>query len=281
MTDIIIEIAEAQPIEIEIDSIASGNVEGPASSIDSNLVEFDGIIGKKFKDGGVSHADAQDAITKKHTQGTDTDLSPAHKDAVTGVHGVGAGTVAGVADITTHAALTATHGASNIADVSDIAVDANLSADAQDAITKKHTQGTDTALDTLGTKNLPVDADKALYRDSAAFDVLVTSTWTQIKAFLKTYFDTLYSAITHASKHTDGSDDIQSATAAQKGLATAAQITKLDGIETGADATPDATETVKGKAEFATNAEAAAKTATDKILVPSNISSMAFDEGIW
>ena len=209
MTDIIIEIAEAQPIEIEIDSIASGNVEGPASSIDSNLVEFDGIIGKKFKDGGVSHADAQDAITKKHTQGTDT------------------------------------------------------------------------ALDTLGTKNLPVDADKALYRDSAAFDVLVTSTWTQIKAFLKTYFDTLYSAITHASKHTDGSDDIQSATAAQKGLATAAQITKLDGIETGADATPDATETVKGKAEFATNAEAAAKTATDKILVPSNISSIAFDEGIW
>lgn len=35
----------------------------------------------------------------------------------------------------------------------------------------------------------------------------------------------------HASDHTDGTDDIQNATAAQKGLATAAQITKLDGIE--------------------------------------------------
>ena len=34
----------------------------------------------------------------------------------------------------------------------------------------------------------------------------------------------------HAPSHTDGSDDIQNATAAQKGLATATQITKLDGI---------------------------------------------------
>jgi hypothetical protein len=45
---------------------------------------------------------------------------------------------------------------------------------------------------------------------------------------------------THAASHTDGTDDIQDATAAQKGLATAAQITKLDGIEALADKT-DAT----------------------------------------
>jgi len=43
----------------------------------------------------------------------------------------------------------------------------------------------------------------------------------------------------HAVDHTDGTDDIQSATAAQKGLATAAQITKLDGVETGATKYPD------------------------------------------
>ena len=42
--------------------------------------------------------------------------------------------------------------------------------------------------------------------------------------------------VTHASEHTDGTDDIQNATAAQKGLATATQITKLDGIETAATA---------------------------------------------
>lgn len=41
----------------------------------------------------------------------------------------------------------------------------------------------------------------------------------------------------HASDHTDGTDDIQNATAAQKGLATAAQITKLDAIEAAADVT--------------------------------------------
>ncbi len=44
----------------------------------------------------------------------------------------------------------------------------------------------------------------------------------------------------HAANHTDGTDDIQNATAAQKGLATAAQITKLDGIEALADVTDTA-----------------------------------------
>jgi hypothetical protein len=41
----------------------------------------------------------------------------------------------------------------------------------------------------------------------------------------------------HAASHTNGTDDIQSATASQKGLATATQITKLDGIEAAADVT--------------------------------------------
>ena len=105
---------------------------------------------------------------------------------------------------------------------------------------KAHTQGTDTALGTVSAKNPPIDADLALYRDSTAANAIVTSTWTQVKAFLKTYFDTLYNKYVlenHASKHTDGTDDIQSATAAQKGVATSAQITKLDGIEALADVT--------------------------------------------
>ncbi|GAH27944.1 unnamed protein product, partial [marine sediment metagenome] len=41
----------------------------------------------------------------------------------------------------------------------------------------------------------------------------------------------------HAASHINGTDDIQNATASQKGLATAAQITKLDGIEESADIT--------------------------------------------
>lgn len=42
---------------------------------------------------------------------------------------------------------------------------------------------------------------------------------------------------THADNHTDGTDDIQDATASQKGLMTAAYATKVDGIETAADVT--------------------------------------------
>lgn len=46
----------------------------------------------------------------------------------------------------------------------------------------------------------------------------------------------------HAATHTNGTDDIQNATAGQKGLATATQITKLDGIEPGATADQTAAE---------------------------------------
>jgi len=59
----------------------------------------------------------------------------------------------------------------------------------------------------------------------------------------------------HASNHTDGTDDIQSATAAQKGLATAAQITKLDGVEALADVT-DATNVDAAGAVMETLADA-------------------------
>ncbi len=56
----------------------------------------------------------------------------------------------------------------------------------------------------------------------------------------------------HAASHTDGTDDIQNATAAQKGLATAAQIAKLDGIEAGADVT-DATNVAAAGAPIITS----------------------------
>lgn len=81
--------------------------------------------------------------------------------------------------------------------------DSGLStANVSDAVAKRHTQGTDTALGAVGTKNPPIDADKVLYRDSTAADVLVTSTWTQVKAFLKTYFDTLYAELSSNVKFT-------------------------------------------------------------------------------
>jgi hypothetical protein len=44
-----------------------GDVIGAAGAVSSNIVEFDGITGKKLKDGGLSHANVADAVSKKHT----------------------------------------------------------------------------------------------------------------------------------------------------------------------------------------------------------------------
>lgn len=75
-----------------------------------------------------------------------------HEALTTGVHGVGAGTVAKTADI---------------------AIDSNLSAAAQDAVTKRHTQGTDTTLGTMtaniamGTKKITGLGDPSDAQDAA------------------------------------------------------------------------------------------------------------------
>lgn len=82
------------------------------------------------------------------------------------------------------------------ADANGLQVNAtNSDAQVSSAVSASHTQGTDVALGAVGTKNPPIDADKVLYRNSASSDAIVTSTWTQVKAFLKTYLDTLYSAV--------------------------------------------------------------------------------------
>jgi len=52
-------------------------------------------------------------------------------------------------------------------------------------------------------KNPPIDADRVLYQDSTAANNLVRSTWTQVKAFLKTYFDTLYNLYVHPNHSGD------------------------------------------------------------------------------
>jgi hypothetical protein len=57
-----------------------GNVVGPAGAVSSNLVEFDGITGKKLKDGGLSHADVADAITEKHTRSHAISSTSDHSD---------------------------------------------------------------------------------------------------------------------------------------------------------------------------------------------------------
>ncbi len=47
----------------------------------------------------------------------------------------------------------------------------------------------------VSTKTTPIDADSIAGIDSAASNALVRFTWTNVKAFLKTYFDTLYEKV--------------------------------------------------------------------------------------
>jgi hypothetical protein len=183
-------------------------------------------------------ADVADAVSKKHTQGTDTALGavgtknpPIDADKVLQRDSAAADALVtstwaqikaflktyfdtlyaaiGLAHARLHSITSAldhssaaTPGKILKADANGLPVDAtNTDAEVADAVTKRHTQGTDVALGAVGVKNPPIDADKVLYRDSAAADVLVTSTWAQIKAFLKTYFDGLYAALIHSPRH--------------------------------------------------------------------------------
>jgi len=79
----------------------------------------------------------------------------------------------------------------------------------------------------LGGYELIPSAD-GVFTDTTDFNGILSSADNEVQKAL----DTLDN---HAGKHVDGSDDIQDATAAQKGLATATQITKLDGIAAGAN----------------------------------------------
>lgn len=59
-----------------------------------------------------------------------------------------------------------------------------------------------TNISTLTAKNPPVDADSAVIVDSAASNVFKRVTYTNVKAFLKTYFDTLYGQLAAANTWT-------------------------------------------------------------------------------
>jgi hypothetical protein len=111
----------------------SGDVVGPSSAVDSRLAAFDGTTGKLIMDSGKLAGDFE------------TSGSVATHAALTGTHGVT--TIDGVTErntaITTHAGLTTgVHGvgAGTVAKVGDIATDTNLSANAQDAVSKRHSR---------------------------------------------------------------------------------------------------------------------------------------------
>ena len=103
---------------------------------------------------------------------------------------------------TTHAADTSTHGVNEVADVATVSAEIDSDINTHAAIKSANAVLGHVIVET--TSDIDVDASGKLTLGN------------------------------HAGNHTDGTDDIQNATSGQKGLATAAQITKLDGIDTGA-----------------------------------------------
>jgi hypothetical protein len=63
------------------------------------------------------------------------------------------------------------------------------------------------AIHAASAKTTPVDADETALADSAASYGLKKVTWSNIKATLKAYFDGLYAALTHKSRHATGGAD--------------------------------------------------------------------------
>jgi len=74
-----------------------------------------------------------------------------------------------------------------------------------------------------GNIRCPSGVDTLIAENSIAVLAYYASAWNLLKG--------QEAGAAHSSNHTDGTDDIQDATASQKGLATAAQIAKLDGID--------------------------------------------------
>jgi len=64
----------------------------------------------------------------------------------------------------------------------------------------------------VASKETPVDADEIGGIDTEASNVLKKHTWTNIKAFLKTYFDTLYNLYSHPNHSGDVTSDGDGAT---------------------------------------------------------------------
>ncbi len=174
-------------------------VTGPASAVDNNLAQFNGITGKIIEDSGLSNTNVASAISLKHTQGSDT------------------------------------------------------------------------ALGAVGTKNPPIDADKAIYRDSTASDVLVTSTWTQVKAFLKTYFDTLYGTL--ASSHTQGTDTALGAMAEDIDMNSLYQLVSLAAPAANGEAIRATAKITEALLESATDLKHAAATVTDSTTIDFTLST--------
>lgn len=170
----------AEPTGLKWSTVSgTGDVVGPASAVNNNFAAFDTTTGKLIKDSG---SKASDFATASHThtasQVTDFDTEVSNNTDV----------AANTAARHTHAnqaVLDATTASFTTADETKLDGIEAL-ADVTDA------GNVGSSIDGATAKTTPVDADTMPLIDSAASNVLKKGTWANIKATLKTYFDTLY-----------------------------------------------------------------------------------------
>jgi len=224
---------------LEFTADAGGDVTGPAASTDNMIARHSGTGGKTLQD----YTSNPPTISDTGDMNIDGDLDVENIIVSGNVDGRDVSTDGSKLD-----------GIEATADVTD-AVNVG------------------TSIHGVADKATPIDADKVPIIDTEAVNVLKTSSWTNIKAFLKTYFDTLYNKYVHPNHSGDVTSvadgaltiankvtmtatapitvsgtptviaggavaiAIPAATASVAGHATAAQITKLDGIAALADVT--------------------------------------------
>ena len=135
----------------------------------------------------VGNASATEVVLGSDTRLSDARTPTTHSHAESDVTGL-------VTDLSNKSNVGHTHTASNVTDFNSAALAA---APAETATT------VGSLISGATSKTTPVDADSLGLSDSAATNVLKKLTWANVKATLKTYFDTLYANITHTHAESD------------------------------------------------------------------------------
>lgn len=185
----------------------SGDVVGPSSAVADRISVFNGTTGKLIKDGGATIANvlARANHTGTQTLSTISDAGSAAAQASSAFATAAQGATADAALPKAGGQMSGniTMAGAQTVDGRDLSTDGTkldgieTGADVTDAV------NVGTSVDGATAKTTPVDADTMPIIDSAASNVLKKVTWANIKATLKSYFDTLYNLYVHPNHSGD------------------------------------------------------------------------------